>query len=138
MKNLIVVILGCLFFLTATVSLVFSEETIYPKDLPKFENFDEKGLVFIQKDFVDEGHQPWRSDPAYYAKFFMNFYYPTLSPNDRENLPAELQLQGNLAIVKIFYNGKEHIVYLRKVFPSNPESIWVVEKMIINEVKKSK
>lgn len=130
MKNLIAVILGCVFFLTATLSLVFSEETIYPKDLPNFENFDERELEIIQKE-VDEGHQPWRSWADYYAEFFMNFYYPKLNPNEREELPAELKLENNQAIVKIIYNNKVHVVYLHKAFPSNPESIWVVEKMAI-------
>lgn len=115
------------FFLT---SPVIAEEAIYPKDLPKFENFNEEGLEIIQKE-VDDGHQPWRSDPEYYAKFFMNFYYPALDPNEREKLPAELKLENNRAIVKIIYNNKVHTVYLHKAFPSNPESIWVVEKMII-------
>lgn len=107
-----------------------SKGTVYPKDLPNFENFDERGLEIIQKE-VDKGHQPWRSWADYYAKFFMNFYYPTLSPNDRENLPAELQLEGKQAVVKVFYDDKEHTIYLHKAFPSNPESIWIVEKMKI-------
>lgn len=152
-----------IFFLTSTA---IAEETIYPKDLPKVENFDERGLEIIQKQFVDEGHQPWRSYPTYYAKFFMNFYYPDLDPNEREKLPAkltlenigdnrtageivydtkkfipdphdsewdkmpvELKLKSNRAIVKVVYNGKEHAIYLHKAFLTNPESIWIVEKM---------
>ncbi|MBU4509724.1 hypothetical protein KJ830_01620, partial [bacterium] len=96
-----------------------------------FENFDERGLEIIQKQFVDEGHQPWRSDPTYYAKFFMNFYHPELDPNKREQLPAELTVEGNSTIVKVVYNDREHTVYLSKVFIDNPESIWVVEKMVV-------
>jgi|GEM_PF-959311 len=107
-----------------------ADETIYPKDLPRFENFNERELEIIQKE-VDEGHQPWRSWADYYAKFFMNFYYPTLSPTDRENLPAELRLEGKQAVVKVSYANKEHTIYLHKAFPSNPESIWIVEKMKI-------
>ena len=87
----------------------------------------------IQK-MVDEGHQPWRFDPEYYAKHFMNSYYPNLDPNEREKLPASLELKGHSAIVKIVYEGKEHVVYLQKAFPSNPESIWIVEKMAIRWV----
>lgn len=117
-----------IFFLT---SFAIAEEVIYPKGLSKFENFDNRGLEIIQKQFVDEGHQPWRSDPAYYAKFFMNFYYHDLNPNEREALPEELTLEGNEARVRVVYNDKEHTVYLSKVFIDNPESIWVVEKMVV-------
>lgn len=120
-------ILLTVFFLT---SLAIADEVVYPKDLPNFENFDERGLEIIQKE-VDEGHQPWRSWPVYYAKFFMNFYYPDLDPNEREELPDEFTVEGNKIIVKVVYNDKKHIISLYKAFPSNPESIWIVEKMVI-------
>lgn len=124
------ILLGVLFIFFLTCP-AFADNTIYPKDLPRFEYFDERGLEIIQKQFVDEGHQPWRSDPAYYAKFFMNFYHPELDPNKREQLPAELTVEGNSTIVKVVYNDREHTVYLSKVFIDNPESIWVVEKMVV-------
>ena len=118
-----------LFFRAASVS---ADQIVYPADIPNAEHFDDDGLVSIQK-MVDEGHQPWRFDPEYYAKHFMNSYYPNLDPNEREKLPASLELKGHSAIVKIVYEGKEHTVYLHKAFPLNPESIWIVDKMAIAE-----
>ena len=139
----------------------YTAETVYPKDLTKFENFDERGLEITQKDFVSKGHQPWRFDPVYYARFFMNFLYPKLDPNERDLLSAEYVLEGknialklsrtakwfgseptewdilpdgiklkyDRAVVKIVYDKKQHAIYLHKAFPSNSESIWIIDEM---------
>ncbi len=107
---------------------------IRPKDVPNCENFTPRELKLMQKD-VDEGHQPWRSDPVTYAKLFMENYYPKLDPNKMETMPAKTALNGNNAIVKIIHNNKEHVTYLHKAFPSNKESIWIVDKMIIKDIK---
>ena len=119
-------------FFLFTVSLCYANAIeVKPKDVPNCENFTERELKIIQKEYVDEGHQPWRSDPVEYAKLFMKCYYPKLDANEMETVPAKIMLKGNNAIVKITYHNKKHTIYLHKAFPSNKESIWVIEKMTI-------
>ena len=81
---------------------------------------------------VDEGQQKWRTDPEYYAKFFINFYYPTMRPYERDHLNTKIFPKKGRAIVQIFYCGRIHTVYLKQVYPTYPESIWVVDKMLID------
>ena len=104
---------------------------INPKDVPGWENFTARELKIMQKEYVDEGHQPWRSDPAAYAKLFMKCYYPKLDVNQMEIVPAKVILKDNNAIIKITYHNTEHVICLHKAFPHNPESIWIVDKMNI-------
>lgn len=104
---------------------------VKPKDVPNWENFTPRELKIMQKEYVDEGHQPWRSDPVSYAKLFMKSYYPKLDVNKMETVPVKLKLKGNDALVEITYHKKMHTIYLHKAFPHNPESIWIVDKMNI-------
>lgn len=85
---------------------VFAEEIIYSNNSPKYECFDKDGLSVIQQE-VNDGHQPWRIDPVYYAKHFMNSYYSNLDCNDRERLPAELIMKNRKTSVKIAFDCKE-------------------------------
>lgn len=123
-------VIAILLVTAAIVSPVFAKTIeVKPKDISDWENFTPRELKIIQKD-VNEGHQPWRSDPVAYAKLFMKCRYPKLDVNKMETVPAKVMLKYNNATVKIIYNNKEHIIFLHKAFPSNPESIWVIEKMV--------
>lgn len=98
-----------IFLFTAT--LCYAKAIIInSKDVHNFEHFTPRELKIIQKD-VNEGHQPWRIDPVYYAKHFMNSYYPNLDPNDRERLPADLIIKNRKTSVKIAFNCKEFASY---------------------------
>ena len=129
-KQLIALSLVAVFFLVTNYAFAEAIE-IKPKEVSGWENFTPRVLKIMQKEYVDEGHQPWRSDPVSYAKLFMKAYYPKLDVNKMETVPAKLTLKGNDALVEITYHKKRHAIYLHKVFPHNPESIWIVDKMNI-------
>lgn len=100
----------CILFVVLIHAVAFVEEIICSTSSPKFECFDKDGLAIIQQ-MVDEGHQPWRVDPVYYAKHFMNSYYPDLNSNDREKLPAELIIKNKKTSMRIVFDCKEFASY---------------------------
>ena len=115
----------------ASVLPALAQQVVSPKSVPKFEIYSEKELRLIQQ-MVDEGKQKWRTDPVNYAKFFMNFYYPDLRPFERDRLNTQMFPKKGRAIVQVFYCGKIHTIYLNKVYPTYPDSIWIIDKMILN------
>lgn len=117
-------------FIFLIASSASAARIIYPEDLPKFENFNEEDFKVVQK-VVGAGHQSWRFDPVYYAKFFLNFYYLNLGPNEREGLPSELILNSGAAVVKVIYAERYHTIYLHKAFPICRDSIWIIDMMVI-------
>ena len=117
--------------LVAHTALAQAQEVIYPKNVSKFEYYQEHELRLVQQ-MVDEGQQKWRTDPENYAKFFMNFVYPNMRPFERDRLNVKVFPKKGRSIVQVFYDGKIHTIYLTKVYPTYPESIWVVEKMLID------
>lgn len=117
--------------LAAQTVLAQAQEIVYPKSVSKFECYQERELRLIQQ-MVDEGQQKWRTDPEFYARFFMNFYYPEMRPFERDRLNTKSFPKKGRAMVQVFYNGKIHSIYMTKVYPTYPESIWVIDKMVID------
>lgn len=102
---------------------------INPKDIPGWENFTPMQAIIIQKEHLDKGHQSWRADPVQYSDLFMWAQY--LKPNLKYSYYG-LESKHSNAIVKIIYNDKQHVIYLHKVFPSNPKSMWIIDKVTIS------
>ena len=122
---------GLVVTLLLQTSLVHAKTVeITPKNVPNWEYFTPHQLKFAQKE-VDEGHQPWKTDPVSCAKVLLKIYYPEIDVNQMEEVPAQLKIRGKHALVKIRYKNKGHAIYLHEAFPSDPMSIWIAEKMVI-------
>ena len=109
---------------------VLAREVVRPENVAKFERFEERELRLIQQ-MVDEGKQRWRSNPDAFARFFLNFYYPDMRPFERDRLNVKVFPKKGRAIVQLFYRGKIHTIHITKVYPTYPDSVWVVKKMIV-------
>lgn len=117
-----------------------SENVLFPKESGERidEDFNHPDLLedvkALQKE-VDAGSWPWRLNPVEYAAVFLGAVYGGHSEemdaeNFPENYPGSVDVKGDNAIVKLNYRGKKHIVYMHKAFPSNPNSLWFVDKVV--------
>lgn len=125
------IITGVVMTLLLAVSSAVAQQVVSPKNVQSFEIYSEKELRLIQQ-MVDEGRQRWRTDPVNYAKFFLNFYYPNMRPFERDRLNTTVTPKKGKAIVQAFYCGRIHTIYLNKVYPTHPDSIWVIDKMLLD------
>ena len=126
-----IIVLFVAMVLIAHAALAQAQEVVYPRNVSKFEYYRESELRLVQQ-MVDEGQQKWRADPENYAKFFINFVYPDMRPFERDRLNMKVFPKKGRSIIQVFYGGRTHTIYLTKVYPTYPESIWVVDKMIID------
>lgn len=128
MRRITIVIIACIFSVSGSVH---ARQVVRPDRVPSFRSYEERELRLVQQ-MVDEGKQRWRTDPDSFARFFLNFYYPDLRPFERDRLNAKVYPKKGRSIVQVFYKGKAHTIYLKKVYPTYPDSIWVVDKMVID------
>jgi len=129
------VFLGLIVAACLSAATAFPEITVVrPGDVPNWEHFDEQQLVMLQ-EMVEEGHQPWRQDPAYYAGVFIMAYRQyregrPIDPTAMESVRKDIALESDSkAIVAIRIGRTKYIVDLTAPLKPYPEGIWVITGM---------